>query len=186
MRSQSFRMSQIDHLDDDDDEMLQQAIRMSRLEAEAKQDAIACTDRSSSMDEASNAHDAASAASGGSGGSAGASGRLYTVAQVVAALDDQNGGQHLSLALQRRVRDFKFAQQKRRERQGREKPWGILGLYAHLADIRADIEWAEDAAWRRRNGEPYLSWNDFDQTAIKGCTIDPGLPISLYSSVQLC
>lgn len=32
---------------------------------------------------------------------------------------------------------------------GDEKPWGILGLYDHLAGIRVDVEWAEDAAWRR-------------------------------------
>lgn len=25
-----------------------------------------------------------------------------------------------------------------------------------------DIEWAEDAAWRRENNEPYLSWKDFE------------------------
>ena len=35
-----------------------------------------------------------------------------------------------------------------------EKPWGILGLYDHLTGIRVDIEWAEDGAWRRANGQP--------------------------------
>ena len=35
-----------------------------------------------------------------------------------------------------------------------ERPWGILGLYDHLAAVRMDVEWAEDAAWRRANGEP--------------------------------
>ena len=34
-----------------------------------------------------------------------------------------------------------------------KRPWGILGLYEHLASIRVDIEWAEDAAWRRANGQ---------------------------------
>lgn len=57
-------------------------------------------------------------------------------------------------ALARRIRDFQFAQEKRREKYGEEKPWGILGLYDHLASIRVDVEWAEDAAWRRANGEP--------------------------------
>jgi hypothetical protein len=57
-------------------------------------------------------------------------------------------------ALARRIRDFQFAQEKRRKKYGQEKPWGILGLYDHLTAIRVDIEWAEDAAWRRANGQP--------------------------------
>jgi hypothetical protein len=57
-------------------------------------------------------------------------------------------------ALARRIRDFQFAQEKRRKKYGDEKPWGILGLYDHLASIRVDVEWAENAAWRRANGEP--------------------------------
>lgn len=57
-------------------------------------------------------------------------------------------------ALARRLRDFQFAQEKRRKRYGNERPWGILGLYDHLASVRMDVEWAEDAAWRRANGEP--------------------------------
>lgn len=71
-------------------------------------------------------------------------------------------------ALARRIRDFQFAQEKRRKKYGHEKPWGILGLYDHLTAIRVDIEWAEDAAWRRANGEPYLSWADFDASKKKG------------------
>ena len=57
-------------------------------------------------------------------------------------------------ALARRIRDFQFAQEKRRKKYGQEKPWGILGLYDHLTAIRVDIEWAEDAASRRANGQP--------------------------------
>lgn len=71
-------------------------------------------------------------------------------------------------ALARRIRDFQFAQEKRRKKYGHEKPWGILGLYDHLTAIRVDIEWAEDAAWRRANGQPYLSWTDFDASKKKG------------------
>lgn len=59
-----------------------------------------------------------------------------------------------SPALARRLRDFQFAQEKRRKKFGSERPWGILGLYDHLAAVRADIQWAEDAACRRANGEP--------------------------------
>jgi membrane associated rhomboid family serine protease len=71
-------------------------------------------------------------------------------------------------ALEQRVKDFKFAQQKRREKHGDETPWGIYGLYAHLSDIRADLEWAEDAAWRRQRQKPYLSWRDFDKSRCEG------------------
>ncbi|KAL3807618.1 hypothetical protein ACHAXA_008628 [Cyclostephanos tholiformis] len=73
-------------------------------------------------------------------------------------------GERLSPALEARLRDFNFAQGKRRERYGEDRPWGILGLYDHLAGIRLDVEWAEDAAWRRTNKEPYLSWTDFQTT----------------------
>lgn len=56
----------------------------------------------------------------------------------------------------RRIRDFQYAQEKRRKKYGDERPWGILGLYDHLSGIRVDVEWAEDAAWRRLNGQPYV------------------------------
>jgi hypothetical protein len=65
-------------------------------------------------------------------------------------------------ALARRLRDFQFARDKRRKKYGTMKPWGILGLYDHLSGVRVDVEWAEDAAWRRKNGEPYLTWSDFE------------------------
>ncbi len=67
-------------------------------------------------------------------------------------------------ALARRIRDFQFAQEKRRKKYGDERPWGILGLYDHLSSIRIDVEWAEDAALRRANGDPYLSWADFEES----------------------
>lgn len=74
----------------------------------------------------------------------------------------------ISPALKRRLRDFAFAQQKRRETYGEKNPWGIIGLYDHLTGIRTDIEWAEDAAWRREHDEPYLSWSDFEQAKDTG------------------
>ena len=54
----------------------------------------------------------------------------------------------------RRVIDFQFGQMKRRKKFGNERPWGILGLYDHLAAVRMDVEWAETIACRRANGEP--------------------------------
>ena len=67
---------------------------------------------------------------------------------------DWRGEELMAPALARRLRDFQFAQEKRRKKYGNERPWGILGLYDHLASVRMDVEWAEDAAWRRANGEP--------------------------------
>ena len=67
---------------------------------------------------------------------------------------DWGGQDFMAPDLARRIRDFQFAQDKRRKKYGDERPWGILGLYDHLAAIRVDVEWAEDASWRRANGEP--------------------------------
>lgn len=67
---------------------------------------------------------------------------------------DWGDQEYMTPALARRIRDFQFAQEKRRKKYGDERPWGILGLYEHLSAIRIDVEWAEDAAWRRANGQP--------------------------------
>lgn len=72
-------------------------------------------------------------------------------------------GHFMAPALARRIRDFQFAQDKRRKKYGDERPWGVLGVYDHLASIRIDVEWAEDAALRRANGESYQSWAEFDE-----------------------
>ena len=105
----------------------------------------------------------------------------YSISDLVASL----GAAEVELppALERRVRDFKFAQAKRRERHGDQKPWGIYGLYAHLSDIRADLEWAEDAAYRRQRGQPYLSWRDFDKSRDKGLHNRPWFT---YGILALC
>ncbi len=110
-----------------------------------------------------------------------ASFRRYTVKELVQCLgrDDVD----LPPALERRIRDFKFAQTKRRDRHGDNKPWGIFGLYAHLSDIRADLEWAEDAAWRRQRSEPYLSWADFEKSRDKGLHNRPWFT---YGVIALC
>eukprot|EP00934_Nitzschia_sp_Nitz4_P009378 Nitzschia sp. Nitz4//scaffold3_size479765//314738//316522//NITZ4_000130-RA/size479765-snap-gene-1.411-mRNA-1//-1//CDS//3329550848//9368//frame0 len=95
---------------------------------------------------------------------------------------DWGGQDFMAPALARRIRDFQFAQEKRRKKYGDERPWGILGLYDHLAAIRADVEWAEDAWWRRANGQPYLSWADFDASKKKGVN----RPFFTYSILLVC
>ena len=88
----------------------------------------------------------------------------------------------LSPALHARLRDFNFAQNKRRENYGEDRPWGILGLYDHLSGIRLDVEWAEDAAWRRSKQEPYLSWTDFQTTHDAGWN----RPFFTYTVLLVC
>lgn len=88
--------------------------------------------------------------------------RLRLLAGKLSA--DWGAPDFMAPALARRIRDFQFAQDKRRKKYGDERPWGILGLYDHLSTIRIDVEWAEDAARRRANGESYLSWADFDES----------------------
>jgi membrane associated rhomboid family serine protease/uncharacterized membrane protein YgcG len=108
----------------------------------------------------------------------------YTVTELVKYLGATDADVHeLPPALERRVRDFKFARSKRLERHGEQKPWGIYGLYAHLSDIRADLEWAEDAAWRRQRNQPYLSWRDFEDARDKGFHNRPWFT---YTIIFLC
>ncbi|GMH87879.1 hypothetical protein TL16_g10991, partial [Triparma laevis f. inornata] len=68
-------------------------------------------------------------------------------------------------ALTRRLRDFNYAQHKRSSLyRNRETPTplGIFGLYDYLSGVRRDVEWAEDAAFRRNNHLPYLTWKDHE------------------------
>ncbi|CAJ1947677.1 unnamed protein product [Cylindrotheca closterium] len=98
-------------------------------------------------------------------------------------LNSEWGSQeYMTPALSRRIRDFQFAQEKRRKKYGDERPWGILGLYEHLSAIRIDVEWAEDAAWRRANGQPYLSWADFDTSKRNGVN----RPFFTYFMLFIC
>ena len=121
----------------------------------------------------------------------------YSVSELVETIGSQQEVSKLTPELQRRVLDFDLAQKKRLERFGQQKRWGkfnesfyesdceftfsmyilisvlpcstgIFGLYAYLSDIRIDLEWAEDAAWRRNNSQPYLSWTDFEKVHNKG------------------
>lgn len=111
----------------------------------------------------------------------------YSMSELIKSLgtadDGDSNNVDLPPALERRVQDFRFAQNKRREKHGDQKPWGIYGLYAHLSDIRADLEWAEDAAWRRHRGQPYLSWKDFDNSRDKGLH---NRPVFTYGVMALC
>lgn len=50
--------------------------------------------------------------------------------------------------------NLKFAQLKRREMYGTERPWGILGLYEHLSAIRTDIKWSEEVEERHHYEQP--------------------------------
>ena len=107
--------------------------------------------------------------------------RHLTRAAILSQDDDEQVAE-MSPALKRRLRDFRFAQRKRRERYGEQNPWGIIGLYDHLTGIRTDIEWAEDAAWRRENDHPYLSWQDFEDAKDTGFN----QPFFTYFTMSVC
>mmetsp|Transcript_12840 Transcript_12840/g.18211 ORF Transcript_12840/g.18211 Transcript_12840/m.18211 type:complete len:525 (-) Transcript_12840:134-1708(-) len=107
--------------------------------------------------------------------------KAKSIAELMAHIQSGDYGT-IHPALERRVRDFRFAQDKRREKYGNERPWGILGLYDHLASIRTDLEWAEDAAWRRQHDEPYLSWMDYDEAR----KIGVNRPFFTYAFMVIC
>ena len=86
------------------------------------------------------------------------------IAELVDVLRSRIGDDlsELSPRIRRRVKDFDFAQKERSRRQGFQSS-GIISLFSNLSDIRSDLRWAEDAAWRRENGMPYISWRDFEE-----------------------
>jgi membrane associated rhomboid family serine protease len=109
--------------------------------------------------------------------------RYYSISQLVECLGSGQDVSSLPPELERRVLDFRLAQRKRIDKHGMTQRWGIFGMYAHLANVRTDLEWAEDAAWRRANDEPYLSWSDFDECRTKGLNNRPWFT---YFLIALC
>ena len=113
--------------------------------------------------------------------------RRYSVTELVRTLSNHDATTTgLPPELERRTLDFRLAQNKRHTKYGssaRTRCWGIHGLYQHLASVRIDLEWAEDAAWRRQHGEPYLSWQDFDEARLQSRRNVPWLT---YAFVVIC
>ena len=89
--------------------------------------------------------------------------QAYSLQDLIQVLSQESTSTHLvDPELERRVLDFRLAQQKRRQKYGdSQATGGIFGLYHHLAQTRMDLEWAQDAAWRRQHQAPYLSWGDY-------------------------
>jgi hypothetical protein len=75
---------------------------------------------------------------------------------------DKYGNASKSPDFSRRLVNFKYAQQKRKETFGTgsngddtsNTPFGIFGVYEQLADIRNDIKWADEVERRKDEGEP--------------------------------
>jgi len=107
----------------------------------------------------------------------------YSVSELVKTLGHEKDTSQMPPELERRVLDFRLARLKRREKYGKQNRCGIFGMYAHLSDVRIDLEWSEDAAWRRNNGMPYLSWSDFDAVRHKGVFSRPWFT---YFVIFLC
>ena len=80
---------------------------------------------------------------------------METLRPIAATLSvDWGRKDYMAPNLARRLRDFEFAQKKRRRALGISRKWGLLALYDFLVAVREDVEWAEDAAWRRANCLP--------------------------------
>lgn len=62
--------------------------------------------------------------------------------------------ENLAPTLARRLRDFEFAQKKRRKYFGETRKFGILGMYDFLSAVRQDVDWADEAAYRRSKTLP--------------------------------
>jgi membrane associated rhomboid family serine protease len=67
----------------------------------------------------------------------------------------------IDVLIQKRVRFFQLAQAERKKRY-EFKPYGIIGLYTNLADIRADLLWAGDTAKNLEQHLPYIRWETFE------------------------
>ncbi len=80
---------------------------------------------------------------------------VETLRPIAATLSvDWGTNDYMAPGLARRLRDFEFAQKKRRRAIGISRKWGLLALYDFLAAVREDVDWVEDAAWRRKNCLP--------------------------------
>ncbi|KAL7539238.1 LOW QUALITY PROTEIN: hypothetical protein ACHAXR_009109 [Thalassiosira sp. AJA248-18] len=106
--------------------------------------------------------------------------RLRELAGQISA--DWRGPTFMPPTLARRLRDFQFAREKRRKKYGKAKPWGILGLYDHLSSVKIDVGWAEDAAHRRTNKDPYLTWADYEENKNQGFN----RPLFTFLIVSIC
>lgn len=81
--------------------------------------------------------------------------------------------------LKRRIKDFRLAQSERRKRYT-YRPYGIIGLFVNLSDTRADLRWAEDAAWRRAEHLPYVRWKDYEAAR------QSGMNQSYFTYMMIC
>jgi membrane associated rhomboid family serine protease len=61
---------------------------------------------------------------------------------------------------------FRRARQFRHNRYT-SRPYGILGLYQHLGDVRSDYDWARTAVRRRKQRQPYLPWIEYQELQVR-------------------
>lgn len=89
--------------------------------------------------------------------------KRHSLSELIAAIR-QGKSIRRDHTMERRVLDFERARVLRLARYN-ARPWymaGIFGLFMHLAEVRIDLAWAENAAYRRTTGQPYMSWHEFD------------------------
>jgi membrane associated rhomboid family serine protease len=79
---------------------------------------------------------------------------------VLKSLRSSDDGQHDDPTVALFFKLFKFAQTERLKKPG-STPYLIQGLFSNLSDVRSDLEWAQDATYRRQSGKPYIAWADY-------------------------
>jgi len=88
--------------------------------------------------------------------------RERSIAELIEMIHGQRQMDNPDREMLLRLKDFRTARLLRNETYS-QSPWGIYGAFSYLADLRLDIEWSEDAAYRRKTKQPYLAWIDFDR-----------------------
>ena len=83
------------------------------------------------------------------------------VIETMRALDGKQDLSGLDHHVKKRIRDFRYAQ-KQRCKKNNFHPFGIVGLYTSLSDIRSDLRWAEHVAHRKRKRKTKLSWEEYE------------------------
>jgi membrane associated rhomboid family serine protease len=78
---------------------------------------------------------------------------------------------------------FKFAQMERLKKPG-STPYLIQGLFSNLSDVRSDLEWAQDATYRRQSGQPYIAWADYYAKERRGGILK--CPIFISCTLFIC
>jgi membrane associated rhomboid family serine protease len=101
---------------------------------------------------------------------------------ILKSLRSSDDGQHHDPTVALFFKLFKFAQMERLKKPG-STPYLIQGLFSNLSDVRSDLEWAQDATYRRQSGKPYIAWADYYAKERRGIL---NRPIFILCTLFIC